>query len=355
SAIVDEHNTSGFGTKQNPPIVYAYTVDRPDRQAQCIAYSVDGGTTLRKYAGNPVVDSSKKWQSHDTRDPRLLWYAPGGHWVMVLNERDGHSIYTSPDLKQWTYQSHTRGFWECPDLFELPVDGNAADTRWVMLGASNTYMLGTFDGKTFTPQGTKHRFSTGSIYAAQTVTGMTDGRRVQIGWGRLSHPDMPFNGMMLLPTELRLVTTADGIRLQSFPIREVESLFTPVFEQKERTPASRTTNLVRQLPALQQPFHLHAVLHQTYATSAGIALNGQNLVDCDMNGNTINGQFYSQQDPTRLAVEVDIYVDRTSVEVFVDGGLYSYSMAREGKDAKKGLEFWGGESFVGDLRIDAIR
>ena len=68
---------------------------------------------------------------------------------MVLNERDGHSIYTSPDLKSWKYESHVTGFWECPELFELAVDGNPNNKKWVMYGATGTYMLGSFDGKTF--------------------------------------------------------------------------------------------------------------------------------------------------------------------------------------------------------------
>ena len=353
SAIFDAQNTSGFGTKRNPPIVYAYTAEGK-HQTQCIAYSLDGGMTLQKYDANPVIDSNERWHSHDTRDPRLLWYAPGNHWSMVLNERDGHSIYTSPDLRQWTFQSHTRGFWECPDLFELPVDGRPDDTRWVMLGASNTYMLGRFDGKKFTPEGTKHRFTTGTIYAAQTVTGMTDGRRVQIGWGRVDHAGMPFNGMMLLPTELQLVTTVDGIRLRSFPIREVETLLTPLLQRPDTLSAQQANDLLAPL-ALQDAFHLHFTLHQTYSTSAGIALNGQNLLDSDMNSNLVNGQFYSQQDPTQMALEVDIYVDRTSVEVFIDHGLYSYSLQRSHPSNAEGLRFWGTDVEVADLRADRVK
>ena len=81
-----------------------------------------------------------------------------------------------------------------------------------MYGASGTYMLGVFDGKKFTPESGKYYYSTGSIYAAQTFTNIpeSDGRRIQIGWGRISHPGMPFNGMMLFPTELSLRTTKDA-------------------------------------------------------------------------------------------------------------------------------------------------
>ena len=74
-------------------------------QTQCVAYSLDKGRTWTKYEGNPVIDSKAVWQSHDTRDPKVFWYAPKRHWVMVLNERDGHSIYTSKNLKEFSKYS----------------------------------------------------------------------------------------------------------------------------------------------------------------------------------------------------------------------------------------------------------
>ena len=382
SAVFDADNTSGFGTKKNPPLVFAYTADRSDKEVQCIAYSLDGGMTLHKYEGNPVIDSHDKWQSHDTRDPRLFkWTASpksspkgkdlesplpfrggegGEAWVLVLNERNGHSIYTSDNLRDWTYQSHVSGFWECPDLFPLAVDGNPEDVRWVMLGASNTYMIGRFDGKTFTPESGKHRFSTGAIYAAQTFNNVPDGRRIQIGWANIDHPGMPFRGQMLLPTELTLRTTKDGIRLVSMPISEVASLLKPLYAS-DKTLSAQEANAALQRVNSSLAVHLRATLNLTYATSAGLKLDGQTLVDYDLNRNTLNGQFYSPQDPTSLALTMDVYIDRTSVEVFIDDGLYSYSLPREVKREDRRLhaslpflEFWGNAISVTGLRLDAV-
>ena len=382
SAVFDADNTSGFGTKKNPPLVFAYTADRSDKEVQCIAYSLDGGMTLHKYEGNPVIDSHDKWQSHDTRDPRLFkWSASpksspkgkdlksplpfrggegGEAWVLVLNERNGHSIYTSDNLRDWTYQSHVSGFWECPDLFPLAVDGNPEDVRWVMLGASNTYMIGRFDGKTFTPESGKHRFSTGAIYAAQTFNNVPDGRRIQIGWANIDHPGMPFRGQMLLPTELTLRTTKDGIRLVSMPISEVASLLKPLYAS-DKTLSAQEANAALQRVNSSLAVHLRATLNLTYATSAGLKLDGQTVVDYDLNRNTLNGQFYSPQDPTSLALTMDVYIDRTSVEVFIDDGLYSYSLPREVKREDRRLhaslpflEFWGNAISVTGLRLDAV-
>ena len=382
SAVFDADNTSGFGTKKNPPLVFAYTADRSDKEVQCIAYSLDGGMTLHKYEGNPVIDSHDKWQSHDTRDPRLFkWTASpksspkgkdlesplpfrggegGEAWVLVLNERNGHSIYTSDNLRDWTYQSHVSGFWECPDLFPLAVDGNPEDVRWVMLGASNTYMIGRFDGKTFTPESGKHRFSTGAIYAAQTFNNVPDGRCIQIGWANIDHPGMPFRGQMLLPTELTLRTTKDGIRLVSMPISEVASLLKPLYAS-DKTLSAQEANAALQRVNSSLAVHLRATLNLTYATSAGLKLDGQTLVDYDLNRNTLNGQFYSPQDPTSLDLTMDVYIDRTSVEVFIDDGLYSYSLPREVKREDRRLhaslpflEFWGNAISVTGLRLDAV-
>ena len=415
SAVFDKDNTSGFGTKKNPPLVYAYTADRSEKEVQCIAYSLDGGMTLHKYEGNPVIDSHDKWQTHDTRDPRLFWWTPkgvkseerrvknninnkdasddansesslftlhsslgAGHWVLVLNERNGHSIYTSDNLKDWTYQSHVNGFWECPDLFPLAVDGNPSDVRWVMYGASNTYMIGSFDGKVFTPESGKHRFSTGAIYAAQTFNNVPDGRRIQIGWANFDHRGMPFRGQMLLPTELTLRTTKDGVRLVSKPIKEVASLLKPLYScdkalnEQEANAALRTLSNSPLKGEKQKAsplrgglegsgLHLHATLNLTYATSAGLKLDGQTLIDYDLNRNTLNGQFYSPQDPTSLSLTMDIYIDRTSVEVFIDDGLYSYSMERKKSlgtpqnPAPKGFEFWGSDINVTNIQLDAVK
>lgn len=352
SAVIDYKNTAGFNKGNIPAMVAVYTADSPEKQVQCIAYSLDKGRTWTKYDGNPVVDSKAKWNSHDTRDPKVFWYEPTGKWVMVLNERDGHSIYNSDDLKHWTFESHITGFWECPELFELPVDGVTGNKKWVMYGASGTYMIGSFDGRTFVPESGKHYYSTGTIYAAQTFTNIPsgDGRRIQIGWGRISHPGMPFNGIMLLPTVLSLRTTKDGIRLFSEPIKELETLQIAKGQWKDLS-AEKAGELL-------QPYNhtgslrIRTTLSLSHATNAGLSLYGQNLLDYDMNFNKVNGVFYSPEDMTSMEISVDIILDRTSVEVFVDGGAYSYSMERRAdSNNKDGFRFWGNNIQVKNLEV----
>lgn len=356
SAVIDYENTSGFGKKGTPAMVAIYTADNPEKQIQCIAYSLDKGRTWTKYDGNPVIDSKAKWNSKDTRDPKVFWHKPSNKWVMVLNERDGHSIYNSDNLKDWTYESHVTGFWECPELFELPVDGNKNNTKWVMYGASGTYMLGSFDGKKFTPEAGKYYYSTGSIYAAQTFTDIpeSDGRRIQLGWGRISHPGMPFNGMMLLPTELSLRTTKDGIRLFSTPVKEFDRLQTKAGQWSALT-ADKANELLQQYNN-EGTLRIRTTIKLSHATGAGLNLFGQSLLNYDMNFNLVNGVFYSPEDMTSMEITADIVLDRTSVEVYIDNGAYSYSMERRPDPKnKEGFHFWGNNIDVKNLEVFTLK
>lgn len=354
SAVIDYKNTSGFGKEGVPPMVAIYTAASSDRQVQCIAYSLDKGRTWTKYAENPVIDSKDKWNSVDTRDPKVFWFEPIKKWVMALNERDGHSIYHSDDLKHWDYQSHITGFWECPELFELPVDGNPDNKKWVMYGASGTYMIGEFDGYKFTPEAGKYYYTNGSIYAAQTYTNIpeSDGRRIQIGWGRIAHPSMPFNGCMLIPTSLSLKATSEGIRLFSTPIEEFDQLQTNVYKGSNLTGEKASEAL--------QPYNsnatlrIKATLKLSHATSAGLSLDGQNLLDYDMNGNRVNGVFYSPDDMTSMEISVDMIIDKTLIEAYIDNGAYSYSMERKATN-QEGFRFWGNNIEVKNLEIYTLK
>jgi fructan beta-fructosidase len=357
SAVIDYDNTSGFGKPGKPAMVVLYTADSPEREVQCVAYSLDKGRTFTKYNdGKPVIDSKEKWNSKDTRDPRVFWYKPGKHWVMALNERDGHSIYTSANLKEWKFESHTTGFWECPDLFELAVDGDQNNKKWVMYGASNTYMTGSFDGKTFKPESGKHYFSSGSIYAAQTYNNIpeSDGRRIQIGWGRVPQQGMAFNNMMLLPTELTLKKTKDGVRLYSLPVKEVEQLFTPAQKWSGLSSGEANEKLKEFYGA--DKLRIKATIKLSHATEAGFNLFAQRMIGYDMNFNMLNGMFYSPQDPTSMELTADIYVDKTSIEVFIDGGAYSYSMERKPDlNNKEGFHFWGNNIEIKNLEVFNVK
>ena len=150
--------------------------------------------------------------------------------MAVYDERDksrGIAFYTSPNLKNWQFRSRIDGFYECPELFELPVDGDRNNRRWIVHAGDGNYVVGRFDGMTFTAESGQHQWSYGNcFYASQTFNNLPpqDGRRIQIAWGRIATPGMPFNQCMLFPCELTLRTTGDGIRMFAQPAREIERL-----------------------------------------------------------------------------------------------------------------------------------
>ena len=230
SAVVDHANTSGFGTADNPPLVLFYTA-AGNPTVQCMAYSTDG-RAFTKYAANPAVGQI----TPGNRDPKVFWYEPTHRWVMVLyverpEKHHTMEFFTSPNLRDWTPASVTEGIkgtnylYECPDFFELAVDGDPNRKKWVLLGASTEYAVGTFDGTTFTTEATKlpgHRGR--GFYAPQSFNDAPDGRRLMIGWWQTETKGMPFNQGMSLPLELGLKDTAVGPRLTFAPAREVEGL-----------------------------------------------------------------------------------------------------------------------------------
>ncbi|MFH9825506.1 GH32 C-terminal domain-containing protein [Streptomyces bobili] len=206
SAVVDRDNTTGFGTKKNPPMVAVYTSHDKDTgvQAQSLAYSTDRGRTWTKYSGNPVIDIGSK----DFRDPKVQWYAPTRSWLMTVSLSAEHKVrfYSSKNLKDWTQLSEfgpsgaTGGVWECPDLFPLAVDGDPDNVKWVLVvninpggiagGSAAQYFVGDFDGEKFTaedkgtytpPAGTVVQDFEGTDFGSWTSTGTAFGRSPAAG------------------------------------------------------------------------------------------------------------------------------------------------------------------------------
>jgi fructan beta-fructosidase len=231
SATYDPKNTAGFRKNDIDPLIVFYT---STGRGECIKLSYDNGRTFVEYEGNPII-------KHNGRDPKIFWYEPGNHWVLVVWDNGKpkkmslgqvasvreHSIYTSNDMKNWTYQSGVQGFFECPDFYELPIEGERI-SKWVMSDANGRYMLGSFDGKNFKVDQQLKEYVYGAgryYYAAQTFNNMPDQRRIQISWGNYDYPGAPFTQTMLFPNELKLKKAYDGIRLCPTPIKEIASLY----------------------------------------------------------------------------------------------------------------------------------
>lgn len=220
SAAIDFNNTSGFQTGKIPPIVATYT---STKSGECIAYSNDGGMTFKQYEGNPVLTGVVA-----NRDPSIMWYEPGKHWVMtrhLVGEYIG--FYTSDDLKSWNLRSKIGVFHSFPEIFELPVEGKKGIKKWVIHDMFGLYKIGDFDGEIFksdVKDGLQYNFGS-AFLSAQTINNYPDKKRVSFAFSYNGvAPGMPFNNSMLFPVELRLKETSKGIRLCPKPIDAIFSL-----------------------------------------------------------------------------------------------------------------------------------
>lgn len=242
SCVVDHNNTSGFG-KDAVVAFYTSAKQTPwgDCQTQSMAYSLDNGKTFIKYENNPILTSSEK----DFRDPKVFWYAPKEHWVMMLAVGQHMEIYSSKNLKDWTKESEFGeghgchgGVWECPDLVELPVEGTK-DKKWVLIcninpggpfgGSATQYFVGDFDGSTFInnyPEETKWMDYGKDHYATVTWNNAPDGRCIAIGW--MSNwqyannvPTLQYRSANTIARDLSLFKQDGSIFLKSEPCKEM--------------------------------------------------------------------------------------------------------------------------------------
>jgi len=330
STVVDKNNDGGWG--KNALIAYYTAFDLvSSKQVQCIAYSTDNAKTFQRYAGNPIIDSNREMQTTHTRDPKVFWYEPSKCWVMVLFERDGMSFYNSIDMKSWKKQSHFEGLNECPDMFELPVDGNLNTKKWVLHGGSADYFIGTFDGKKFIPESSRLRYAEGSnsrwgdhLYAAQSFENMPDNRRVQIAWGRIDHEGMPFVHAMLFPTEFSLKTTPQGIRLVANPIKEIELLHSTDFKW-----SNLSTKEANEKLGQIKPGYLHAKLNFTLDKGKTFRLyyQGKELITVSSD-DLLQGENF-----------MEILIDKSIAEIFINHGTrYIVKQLNPSKN-KDGLVF----------------
>ncbi len=318
--MVDHRTRSGFGTGDSPPLVVAFT---STGRGECIAYSNDRGRTWTEYDGNPVV-------RHPGRDPRLLWHGPTKRWVMAVYDETGGTrsiaFHSSPDLKTWTFESQIDGFFECPELFELPVEGRPGQ---ITLGLATRPTASTgsaqFDGTAFTPDSGKLRVWYGNFYASQTFSDTPDRRRIQIGWANgITFPGEPFNQQMTIPCELTLRSTPDGIRMFARPVAELNSLRgkTHRFDGLALKPGDNP------LPGLTGSlFEVRAEADVGDSRVFALNIAGTPVVYDAIKKTLACGEIAAPLAPDGQVVRLRILIDRGSIEVFGNDGRVAISCA----------------------------
>jgi sucrose-6-phosphate hydrolase SacC (GH32 family) len=327
-----------------------------------MAYSTDGGRSWEKYDENPIIPNIVG----QNRDPKVVQHGPSGSWTMALYlERVGdeqrYGLFTSRDLKRWEKTDEVRlpGSGECPDFFELEIDGDRSRTKWVFWGADGHYLLGRFDGRTFTAESGPHRFynngaeQRGSAYAAQTFSDIPneDGRRIQIAWLQGDFDDMPFNQQMAFPIELSLKTTPDGIRLCCEPIGEVSDIH-GMHARVEGGTVTRDLDLHSTIGG--ELLHLRGSLVVGEDSVFSLVARGLEIeFDCRA------GEVRCLERVAPLAfscsLELEVLIDRGSVEIFAENGRVYMPLHLPWGNAPPSLKLSPREGEIGIGVIDIWR
>jgi len=399
SIVVDWHDTSGF-FGGGPGLVAIFTHHNADAaplgpEVQSLAYSADGGRTWTAYAHNPVIANPGV---ADFRDPKVFWHAPTQRWVMVVTfHGDRVRFYTSENLRDWAFasafgvnQGAQSATWECPDLFELPVDGDPQRTQWVLnlstyhrTATSDRvgmqYFIGSFDGTTFTnanPAGTVLTTDYGrDNYAAVTWSDVParDGRRLMIGWmndwtyARVT-PTEPWRGAMTIARELRLRQWAEGARLLQRPVVEIERLRR---QHTHSTAQTITPTASLRLCDVGAAMEIVMTIQPGSATECGVRVESgereHTTIGYDVRAGTLfidrtragksdfNAAFPGCHggplSPMQGAITLRIFLDRGSVEVFGNDGECVVTSLIFPEADRSGLEFY---AFGGAARLVAL-
>lgn len=370
-AIVDHNNTSGFGDGSRVPIIATYTShytreDGSTWQAQSLAYSIDGGETFTKYEGNPVLE----FNDPDFRDPNVMWDIQREQWVMVVALPRQYKVqfYASDNLIDWEFLSDfgsagaTGGIWECPDLFPLALDGDPNNIKWVLHvdinpgaiagGSGSQYFIGDWNGTEFIPD---ESISGGEIiwadygtdyYAAISWNNIPedDGRRLWIGWMNNWNyandiPTYPWRSAQSIPRSLHLETIEGNIRVTQRPVEELQVL-RDTHVGIQNLEISEGDHSLAGEGISGKAYEIIVELEPGDSETAGLRLRAgdgeETLVGYDtVNGTVFVDRTHSGEDdfhenfgqrndaPARLAdgkVKLHIFVDWSSVEVFVNDG-----------------------------------
>ena len=348
SAVIDKDNTAGFGANA---MVAIYT-SASKAQQQSIAYSTDGGKNFIRYTGNPVIRNN----DDNLRDPKVFWHEETKQWVMALAKgwTMGVDFYTSPDLKNWVYQStffkelagRPSIQWECPDLFEVK-DEKLNIKKWVLLvsvnpggpilGSGTMYFIGDFDGKTF--KADELNYPLWLDYGMDNYAGVTwsniGERKVLIGWMNNWQyagdvPCTPWRSAMTLPRELKLTEYDGKPLLTNTVISEIDKI-----AEGWQTAG---TNL-----DVKDAYQLRITLGLDKNASITLSNSSNEKFVLDINASTrtltahrtsttgtvsFNGNFSipSIQAPLCIngnTVTLDLFIDQSSVEVFTQNGSMS--------------------------------
>lgn len=293
----------------------------------CLSWSVDSGKTWHDYKKNPVANVIK---GADPRDPRVFFHKPSNKWIMAIYE-NGTTFYGSTDLINWKFLSNIDFGFECPDIFELPLNGDKNNMKWVLMDANGSYLVGNFDGTNFkSDAGQKQQLMTlgNDFYAAQSFASGTlpnnDDRIIQLAWmdhwnGGLGESVWKRNATF--PVSVGLVTYDGQMRISRNPIKEISSLYSN--EKKWETQTINSgSNLLADVKSKQFEIVAEFDLTNTTASKFGFKIANKTIA-YHVKSNVLLDEELKPD--TSNKIKVRILVDWGQLEVFANNGVFSYS------------------------------
>ncbi|MBN1416609.1 MAG: glycoside hydrolase family 32 protein [Bacteroidales bacterium] len=354
SAVIDKNNTAGFGENA---MIAIYT-SAGEKQAQSLAYSTDKGRSFKKYAKNPIIPNPG---INDFRDPKVFWHEESEKWVMSLATYNSITFYGSANLLEWTrlsafeyFEGLPFGVWECPDLISMEYNGVE---KWVLIvstngapngGTGTQYFIGDFNGNEFIPDAAPYPLWLDygkDNYAGVTWSNEPQDRNILMGW--LSNweyagqtPTSMFRGVMTLPRELFLDTHPDGHLIVGSKIVDEINV---ISENEEALFDGQVTNDVNLDLDATDAYELNVSISGFSSSGNILKLQNSNgdvvtigydmergelIFDRTDSGTSDFSSSFSKsiENPVDFHEEIlnlQIIVDQSSVEIFVNGGLSS--------------------------------
>ncbi|GAA0853137.1 hypothetical protein GCM10009114_05150 [Aliiglaciecola litoralis] len=360
-AVIDKNNTSGFKENENAPIVATFT-HHSDKtgQSQSIAVSIDNGNSFQPFEGNPVIPNP---QLADFRDPKVIWHKESSSWVMSLAVGDCIHFYSSADLKQWHFlsvfgkqQGAHDGVWECPDLFPLECSKTGV-RKWILLvsinpggpngGSAMQYFVGEFDGHHFTSDDELIRwldYGT-DCYAGITWDGLQDldDQRIMVAW--MSNwqyanqtPTATWRGAMTLPRQLTLTNVNNQYQISQLPAANLNLLateqitHTSTLDKVQNLTISDCCEIDLSFDEISSQSKIKIALKTNSNESLNLLLDlPKQLTQLDR-GNckwstdgfhaVMNGDLHLLESDR---IEIKIILDVSSIEVFINQGLTTFT------------------------------
>ncbi|MBF0197991.1 MAG: glycoside hydrolase family 32 protein [Planctomycetes bacterium] len=390
SAVVDVDNILGKQKGDIKTLFALYTAthrgaDKKTAFFQGGAYSTDKGRTWSVLNGGKAIIPFQVDGVGGQRDPRIFYYAPGKFYVTIMmigGKERAVRLWKSTDLIHWDkmFDLPNKSA-ECIDMYELAVDGDPNNKKWVIADANTRYEVGEFDGKSWKGFGAVDendnplKFEYGdAYYAAQAFNQAPKNRVVHVGWLRSKaggyrpflEAGMPFTQQMSIPAEITLRNTPKGLRVYRMPVKEIQGLYSQSHKLGSGTPSQINAKLKDITPEL-----IDLSIAFSPKGNASFSIRGI-TIDYDMASQQINfenteryegekkgwkkkdrpypGKALSQIPAPLMdgVVKLRVLIDRASLEIFVNDGSAAGSFVVVPKPDNRSI------SIEGNLNVQSM-